>query len=65
MSYKIACAPSKNSQADQSFHCPSEDAWDPLIPKEGPAKTLIRVFAGSTCNFVENSEPWLYYYGLK
>ena len=43
ISYKIACAPTKTDQSDQSLLCPSEDVLDPRLPVEGYAKILIRL----------------------
>ena len=43
--YNIACAPSdlrSDCADDQSLRCPYEDALDPLLPTECPAKTVTK-----------------------
>ena len=36
-------SPYPSAQSDQSHRCPPKDAFDPWLPKECPAKTLIRL----------------------
>ena len=42
------------AQSDQNLLCSPEDTLDPCLPIEYRVKTLIRVFAASTCSLVGN-----------
>ena len=75
ISYKITCATIEVSdqpvhETDQSLRCPPEDTWDPRLPIDNPAKTLI-IPRGCTgwsqsmlgaCNLVGNDVPRSNYY---